>query len=126
MRFSLLAGGLALLLAFESERFFSVALFAYTLYGASITPPLLAAFFWPRATPAGAVGAMIAGLAGASAWRFGGGAALASASADAGLEGLAPFLAQIGAALPAVVFSTLVLVVLSLLTRRPAPAAART
>jgi len=50
-----------LALAFSSKEFFSVALFAYTIYGAGITPALLAAFFWPRATAAGALSSMIAG-----------------------------------------------------------------
>ena len=36
----------------RSDRYFRVAFFAYTIYGVGITPPLLAALFWKRATPA--------------------------------------------------------------------------
>src|SRR5690606_30206325 len=55
-------GAVALALAFTSDRFFRVALFAYTLYGAAITPALLGALLWSRATPAGAVSSMVCGL----------------------------------------------------------------
>lgn len=109
----LVAFGLALL----SDAFFGVALFAYTLYGAAITPPLLAAFFWPRATPAGAVGSMLAGLAGATLWQFWLGARASAWAAEAGFAGLAEFLHELDAALPAVVLSVGVLVALSLLTQ---------
>lgn len=44
-----------------SNEFLSVALYAYTIYGAGITPSLLAAFFWKRATAAGAIASIIAG-----------------------------------------------------------------
>ena len=47
-------------------RFFStilqMALWAYTMYGAAITPALLAAFFWRRATRAGGVASIAAGM----------------------------------------------------------------
>ncbi|HXH06061.1 MAG TPA: sodium:solute symporter family protein [Vicinamibacterales bacterium] len=51
---------------FVSLQFFTtilqMALWAYTMYGAVITPPLLAAFVWPRATRQGAVAAMAVGM----------------------------------------------------------------
>ena len=59
----------ALALSFTSERYFRVAFFAYTIYGVGITPPLLAALFWPRATPAGAVSSMLAATVTAIAWQ---------------------------------------------------------
>ncbi|MBA3950182.1 MAG: sodium:solute symporter family protein [Acidobacteria bacterium] len=40
-----------------------IALWAFTMYGAVITPPLMAAFFWPRVTRAGAVAGMGTGMA---------------------------------------------------------------
>ena len=47
------------LLGFAALRFFStilaMALWAYTMYGAAVTPALLAAFIWPRATRQGGV-----------------------------------------------------------------------
>ena len=39
----------------RSAGFFERALYAYTIYGASITPSLVAALFWKGATKAGAV-----------------------------------------------------------------------
>jgi len=61
-------GLVALALAFASEAFFRVALFAYTIYGASITPSLLAAFFWKRANSRGAVASITVGALVALFW----------------------------------------------------------
>ena len=60
--FVVVLGLVALGLAFTSDAFFEVALFAYTIYGAGITPALLAAYFWPRATAGGAVTSMVSGV----------------------------------------------------------------
>lgn len=54
---------IALLLLTQFETVLSMALYAYSLVGASITPVLLAAFLWKRVTPQGGV-ACIAGGAG--------------------------------------------------------------
>lgn len=101
----------ALGLAFTSDRFFDVALFAYTLYGVGITPVLLAALFWRRATPAGALASMVTALTTALAWEIGGGEAWAAA--HLGL----PEDARVGAVIPAVLVAGLVLVAVSLVTR---------
>ncbi len=61
-------GLVALGLAFTSDRFFGVALFAYTIYGCAITPVLLAALFWRRATARGAVVALLTGTSVALLW----------------------------------------------------------
>lgn len=53
--------GLALLQLFPE--ILAMALWAFTMYGAVITPPLMAAFFWPGITARGAVAGMIAGMA---------------------------------------------------------------
>jgi SSS family solute:Na+ symporter len=65
----LVLGLLAFGLAFSSDEFFNVALFAYTIYGVGITPVMLAAFFWKRANSAGAVASMVTGVAVAIAWK---------------------------------------------------------
>jgi SSS family solute:Na+ symporter/sodium/proline symporter len=120
----LVLGAIAFGLAFTSDRFFEIALFAYTIYGAGITPALLAAYFWRRATAAGAVASMAAGAGTALAWQ-----ALT-------LEGLRRWLDGVGmgsvadvgrwaarteidAVIPAVAVSVVVLVVVSLGTRKP-------
>ena len=45
----------------RSAGFFERALYAYTIYGASITPSLVAALFWKGATKAGAVSSIVTG-----------------------------------------------------------------
>jgi SSS family solute:Na+ symporter/sodium/proline symporter len=60
------------LLAWGQLRFFDtilqMALYAYTMYGAGVTPAVLAAFFWKRATPAGGVASIAAGMLTTLAW----------------------------------------------------------
>jgi Na+/proline symporter len=63
-----LLGVIAYGLTHLSDRFLAVALYAYTMYGAGITPSLLAAFLWPRATAAGAITSIAAGIATTILW----------------------------------------------------------
>ena len=62
------------LLGFVALRFFTtileMALWAYTMYGASITPALLAAFLWPRVTRAGGVASITAGMTTTLGWEI--------------------------------------------------------
>lgn len=52
--------------AFVQVRFFDkvleMAIYAYTMYGVGITPALMGAFFWRRATAAGGVASMAGGM----------------------------------------------------------------
>jgi SSS family transporter len=66
----LILGAVALVLAFMSDKFFSVSLFAYTLYGASITPALLASLFWKGAHRKAGTPSMVAGLVTALLWKY--------------------------------------------------------
>jgi len=109
-------GLVALGLAFTSQKFFEVSLFAFTIYGASITPVMLAAFFWPRATRAGATWSMLTGVVVALGWEW--------AKMRGGIEMLGesigwPGLAGVDAVLPALSLSIAVLVIVSLLTKHP-------
>jgi len=93
-------------LAFAQLRFFSgvlqAAMYAYTMYGAGLTPAILAAFFWKRATPAGGVASIAGGMLVTLGWELGGGQA-------------------IGATVyPALATSVVLLVGVSLLGRPPA------
>jgi Na+/proline symporter len=54
-------GVLAFLLATQLKSVLEMSFFAYTIYGASITPALLAALAWKRATKAGGLASIIAG-----------------------------------------------------------------
>ena len=62
------------LAGFVALQFFTtileMALWAYTMYGASITPALLAAFLWPRVTRAGGVASIAAGMITTLAWEI--------------------------------------------------------
>ncbi len=82
------------------------SLYAYTIYSAALTPVILAAFFWRRATAKGAVASIAAGTVVTVGW-----------------EWLTPHLPAVVAArdaiLPALVASLLGLVVVSLLTKAP-------
>lgn len=60
--FVVIFGGLGLLLLTQFETVLSMALYAYSLVGASMTPALLAAFLWKRATAAGGVACIAGGL----------------------------------------------------------------
>lgn len=91
----------------ESTGFFERALYAYTIYGAAITPALLAALFWPGATRLGAIISIAAGTVTTLVWQ------------EAGfLVAWIPAHARIDAVLPAITVSVLGLVAGSLLSRR--------
>ncbi|HVL68529.1 MAG TPA: sodium:solute symporter family protein [Vicinamibacterales bacterium] len=60
--FIVLFGGLGLLLLTQFQTVLAMALYAYSLVGASLTPALLAAFLWKRVTPAGGVACIAGGL----------------------------------------------------------------
>ena len=55
-------GGIGLLLLTQFETVLSMALYAYSLVGASLTPALLACFIWKRVTPQGGVACIAGGL----------------------------------------------------------------
>lgn len=99
-------------LGFFALQFFStilaMALWAYTMYGAAVTPALLAAFIWPRATRQGGVASIASGMIVTLGWEI-----AAQRSGGAYLYGLPTVY-------PAVAASVLALVAVSLAT--PAPA----
>jgi len=95
------------LFAFLQVRFFEkvleMALYAYTMYGVGITPALMGAFFWKRATPAGGVCSLAAGMIVTLIWEIGG----------------QPF--GVATVYPALGASVLSLVIVSLLGKKPEP-----
>ncbi len=60
--FVVLFGGLGLVLLTQFDSVLAMALYAYSLVGASLTPALLAAFLWKRVTPQGGVACIAGGL----------------------------------------------------------------
>ncbi|MFQ6615457.1 MAG: sodium:solute symporter [Fidelibacterota bacterium] len=104
-------GGAAYLLSTLEDRFLAVALYAYTVYGAGITPSLLAAFFWKRASTAGALSSIVSGTVATVVWKnFG---------MDQSVPELLGFPAGtvVDAVIPAVGVSLVMLVGVSLLTK---------
>ena len=87
-----------------------MALWAYTMYGAGITPALLGALLWRRATPAGGVASILVGMATTLAWEIVG--------RVRGVDGVADYLLGLETAYPALALSIGTLVVVSLLTPR--------
>ncbi|MFL3026152.1 MAG: sodium:solute symporter [Candidatus Neomarinimicrobiota bacterium] len=53
----------------KSEGFFERALYAYTIYGAAITPSLVAALFWRGATKEGAITSILVGTLTTLLWK---------------------------------------------------------
>jgi SSS family solute:Na+ symporter/sodium/proline symporter len=91
-----------------TESVLKKALYAYTIYGAALTPVILSAFFWRRATAAAAVASIATGTVVTVFW-------------DTSLihDHLPATVAARDAILPALVASLLCLVVVSLFTSPP-------
>jgi solute:Na+ symporter, SSS family len=85
-----------------------MALWAYTMYGAAITPALLAAFLWPRVTRAGGVASILAGMVTTLGWEI-----------YARQAGGYPY--EVATVYPALAFSLIALVGVSLATPKPSP-----
>jgi len=107
-----LLGGLGLVLLQFFETILEMALWAYTMYGAAITPALLAAFLWPRATGAGGVASIATGMIVTVAWEF-------AARAMAPPGGAPVYLWNLPTVYPAFALSVTALVAGSLLSRPP-------
>jgi SSS family solute:Na+ symporter/sodium/proline symporter len=86
------------------------ALYAYTIYSAALTPVILAAFFWRRATAAGAVTSIFAGTFVTVFWD------------TAAVHRIFPaYISERDAILPALLASLLCLSFVSLVTTKPTP-----
>lgn len=48
----------------------AIQVFSYTMYGAVVTPSLLATFLWKRATSAGCIASMVTGIVATLIWEF--------------------------------------------------------
>jgi len=94
----------------ETTGFYDKALYAYTIYGSAITPCLIAAMFWKRATKAGAIASILVGTVTTLLWGeiF---QKLIKTHVSAQLGGLR-------AVLPAITLSVIALVGVSLLTSK--------
>jgi Na+/proline symporter len=93
----------------ESTTVFEKSLYAFTVYGSSITPCLVAALFWKGATKAGAITSILAGTVTTLLW-----AAVIK-------DYLPTQWRQLDAVLPAITLSVICLIVVSLFTRKKRP-----
>ena len=90
----------------KNKVIFSIVDFAWAGFGAAFGPLMLFSLFWKRTTYAGAIAGMIAGGA---MWCSSGTSSSASSAASGGIYEL----------LPAFLFSCIVIVVVSLCTKKP-------
>jgi len=105
----------ALVQAVHLESILRKALYAYTIYSAAITPVVMAAFFWKRATATGAVASLACGTAISVFWNY------QQELLDAQRATMLPAgWLQRDAIFPALLVSVLALIGVSLLTRAPA------
>jgi SSS family solute:Na+ symporter/sodium/proline symporter len=108
-----LLGIFAILQATQFQSVLKASLYAYTVYGAAVTPAVMAVFFWRRTTTAGAITSILLGTVVTVGWVM------------AQQHGPAAIQRQIGgvdAIYPALIASLLSLIVVSLLTTRPSAA----
>ncbi len=109
--FGVVAYGVSLMFA-QSTGFFKKALYAYTIYGAAVTPCLVAALFWKRATKQGAIASILIGTLTTLLWSW----------LDKDRLPIPTWAGQLDAVLPAITLSVIALVAGSLLTERePSP-----
>ena len=88
----------------ESAGFFERALYAYTIYGVGITPVLMAALFWKRATTSGAILSIVTGVIVTLFW-------------NEGAVYLPKYLTQMDEVIPGIFFSLFTLITISLLSK---------
>lgn len=112
--FVVVIGVIAFFLAMRLTSVLGMAYFAYTIYGVAITPALIAALAWKRATRAGGLASIISGTAACI---------LLKVIAEVLPPDKAPEGDPWGIPLiyPALVISLGTLIVVSLLTKKPAP-----
>lgn len=88
-----------------STTFFEKALYAYTIYGTAITPSLLAAFFWKKATTAGSIASILTGIIVTLLWKE---LPIITNSA----------LIKVNEVIPAIILSVLLLIIVSKFTSK--------
>ncbi len=109
----ILLGLFAVLQATQFESILKASLYAYTVYGAAVTPSLLAVFFWRRTTTAGAITSILLGTVVTVTWEL---------SQQYGSTNLKAHIGSIDAIYPALLASVASLIFVSLVTPAPSPA----
>jgi len=93
----------------KSAGFFERALYAYTIYGAAITPSLVAALFWKGATKEGAITSILIGTLTTLLWKE-----------SSLIKNIVPIetYGNMDEVLPAITFSVISLIIVSLFTQK--------
>ncbi len=105
----ILLGVFAVLQATQFESVLKASLYAYTVYGAAVTPALMAVFFWRGATTAGAIASILLGTIVTVSWEV---------MQQYGTLRLQVSISHVDAIYPALLASVLSLIVVSLLTTK--------
>ncbi len=100
-----LLGIFAILQATQFQSILRASLYAYTVYGAAVTPAVMAVFFWRRATTAGAITSILLGTVVTVAWEL---------SQQYGPDQIKAAIGPIDGVYPALAASVLSLVLVSL------------
>ncbi len=108
-----LLGVFAILQATQFESVLKASLYAYTVYGAAVTPAVMAVFFWRRTTTAGAITSILLGTIVTVGWQL---------MQQHGPAGVKEQIRNIDTIYPALIASVLSLIVVSFLTPPPSPA----
>jgi SSS family solute:Na+ symporter/sodium/proline symporter len=106
----LLLGAFALFQATTFKSVLAASLYAYTVYGAAVTPVVLAVFFWKRTTTSGAITSIVLGAAITIVWNLAHWGDIVWPSIGTSVDAVYPALAA----------SVLSLIIVSLLTPPPA------
>jgi Na+/proline symporter len=105
-------GLFAVLQAAQFESVLKASLYAYTVYGAAVTPAVMAVFFWRRTTTAGAIASIVLGTGVTVCWEL---------LQQYGSNGIQAAIGAIDAVYPALIASVSSLIFVSLLTPPPSP-----
>ncbi len=100
-------GIFAVLQATQFQSILKASLYAYTVYGAAVTPAVMAVFFWPRATAAGAITSILLGTVITVTWEL---------LQQYGSNGVQNLIGSVDAIYPALFSSVVTLIGVSLLT----------
>ena len=106
----ILLGLFAILQATQFVSVLQASLYAYTVYGAAVTPAVIAVFFWRRTTTAGAITSILLGTVVTVGWEI---------AQQHGSAAIKSHLGGVDAVYPALIASVLSLILVSLVTPRP-------
>jgi solute:Na+ symporter, SSS family len=103
----ILLGIFAILQATQFESVLKASLYAYTVYGAAVTPAVLAVFFWQKATTPGAIASIFLGTVVTVAWQI---------AQQHGANWMHVYVDKVDAVYPALLVSVASLILVSLAT----------